>query len=1123
MKQVKTYDLLQLFHEPPSGYGEVPFYWWVGDKLTKERLLWQLDQLTPARLSGLQVNYAHTDCGGHTYGLTMKSDPPLFSEAWWELFLWWAGECNRRGIAVSLSDYTLGIVGQGWWMDEILADAPEMTGRSLEHQVYMADGGILFTTALPENILSVMAYRHGQSVDLMDQVDGTHLRWSPPPGEWRIVAVYYKINPNSVDPLHPELGQMIIARFFQRFEDRMPGEAGRGLNFFFSDELNFGIGGKLWTDGFAEKFMQVKGYELPPLLPGLFVDIGRLTVKVRLDYYDVMLELSEKAYFKPVFEWHEQRGMIYGCDHGGRGKNVLEFGDYFQTQRWMSGPGCDQPCLGDNVVKNKVASSIAHLYRRPRVWLEGYHSSGWGTSSGDLTRATFENFVSGQNLLSLHGLYYSTFGGWWEWAPPCNHFRMPYWAHMPEWMDWLRRISYLMSQGVHRCDVAIVYPVAAAQAEIRAEEAVKMAFDTGSALFERGLDFDFIDFESLSRCEVSGRELRVSGEAYRVLIIPDMASIRYSILEKALEFCRAGGLVIALGMLPAASDRAGADDPQLQAVLDEIFQRTGSHGVLLPEADMDRLEVVINASIERDFIPAARCRVNHRRTGDHDIFMITHAAEGLECTFRAEGKAELWNPWTGTASELPVIASDGGFTRLHLPLGIEEAQFIVFSPGQAVLELGKTAGREEFTLDGNWEFELQPTMDNRWGDFRLPASPEFIGAEARRFQYGEGDTLEQVSGWRTVTYGVGIYFRHAGPLLESADPDQARWRDYEFSWREGVPNDPGHQGYHGLKEQVTDEFIVWGKPVKKHTEVVYEPEMSADECHYFRTSVYSGQAQTAQLAIRGIPPDEIHLNNREIIDFNVPVELKAGANSLQLRYRGGGRGAVVLLQAGAAVERQDIPLAMSWYKHPGVMPFDIKNGQRSTGWYRFLAPPGLCGMKLAVNGTISAWSKGEPLHFENGEIVLHKVVPEQAEIIFRVEHKPGIYGGAVFDLPVILDCGPGQMPAGDWSKAGALEAYSGGAWYRRTVCLTQEQLRGRVVLDLGMVVSSAEVRVNGQLAGIMTAPPWRVDITPLLRTGENRLEVLVYNTLSNHYLTIPTNYRGKLDSGLIGPVKLVTY
>ncbi len=36
----------------------------------------------------------------------------------------------------------------------------------------------------------------------------------------------------------------------------------------------------------------------------------------------------------------------------------------------------------------------------------------------------------------------------------------------------------------------------------------------------------------------------------------------------------------------------------------------------------------------------------------------------------------------------------------------------------------------------------------------------------------------------------------------------------------------------------------------------------------------------------------------------------------------------------------------------------------------------------------------------------------------------------------------------------------------------------------------------------------------------DRIEILVYNTLVNHYLTIPTRYRGSLRSGLIGPVRL---
>ena len=76
------------------------------------------------------------------------------------------------------------------------------------------------------------------------------------------------------------------------------------------------------------------------------------------------------------------------------------------------------------------------------------------------------------------------------------------------------------------------------------------------------------------------------------------------------------------------------------------------------------------------------------------------------------------------------------------------------------------------------------------------------------------------------------------------------------------------------------------------------------------------------------------------------------------------------------------------------------------------------------------------------------------------------------------------------------------------------------MLDLGKVVATAEVRGNGQTAGVRVAPPWRVDISKQVQSGENRIEVLVFNTLANHYLTIPTRYRGESTSGLLGPVTL---
>ena len=75
-------------------------------------------------------------------------------------------------------------------------------------------------------------------------------------------------------------------------------------------------------------------------------------------------------------------------------------------------------------------------------------------------------------------------------------------------------------------------------------------------------------------------------------------------------------------------------------------------------------------------------------------------------------------------------------------------------------------------------------------------------------------------------------------------------------------------------------------------------------------------------------------------------------------------------------------------------------------------------------------------------------------------------------------------------------------------------------LNLGDVAASAEVLINGRSAGVKVSPPWKVDLTRLVQSGDNRIEVLVCNTLANHYLTVPTRYRGKPLSGLLGPVQI---
>ncbi|MEN9975518.1 MAG: hypothetical protein RLZZ282_1524, partial [Verrucomicrobiota bacterium] len=946
--------------------------------------------------------------------------------------------------------------------------------------------------------------------------------------------------------------------FFGSFEDHNPGESGKGLNFFFSDELSFGVSGNLWTPRFAQEFKKRKGYDLVPELAALFQDIGARTPKVRLDYHDVMVSLTEEGFFKPCFDWHQQRGMIFGCDHGGRGRDVTEFGDYFRTQRWNQGPGCDQPQLAHDVIKNKVASSISHLYQRPRTWLEGYYGSGWGTNTAQLTDATFANFAQGQNLLTLHGLYYATHGGFWEWAPPCNHFRMPYWPHMERFLASVQRLSYLLSQGDHRCDVAMMYPVAPMEAGLAGQESVEASFKAGEHLYHQGIDFDFMDFESLERAQITDKELRVSGERYRVLVLPAMRAARWSTLQKALEFQRAGGQVVVLGALPEASDRAGRDDPQLTALVAQLTTRI---------AKPEELAAAVTQAGPRDFEVISPVGVSpnimHRRIGPRDVFMVHNAPLGAECWFRATGKVELWDNWTGATRPLAVLAQNAQGTRLRLPLAATEAQLIVFSPGTpeiASAEIGEGA-KIKISLDGDWEFELQPTMDNRFGDFHWPPTQAMIGAEARRFRYAEESTANpgwqapafDDASWPRVTQAFGQKFWKLGPLpadanldaklaaLKTVDPSvpveiggiKHRWQPYDFSWQWGLEGDPGHQGYHGLKENVTDSFLCLGSPSDSQNQTVYGPE-AAGSRYYLWSTLAAQRDSKAHALIGGMAPAAVWLNHQPTDKQSLVV--KRGSNPLLLRYDQPGRGYFVASTRAASPAAPELepaerigappaPLTMKWFGDTSLLPFDTRpQVAQPAGWYRFTAPPGLRSMTLHTRGKARVWVDGREVlglkPSSAGRFELPAPVKTMAKVALRIEQQRGDYGGAALTEPLTLACAAGQISLGDWSKAGTLECYSGGAWYRKSVTLTPEQSHATITLDLGKVVSSAEVRINGKPAGIRIAPPWRVDISPYLKPGENRIEVLVFNTLANHYLTIPTRYRGDPTSGLLGPVTL---
>ncbi|MBQ8603288.1 MAG: hypothetical protein IJ410_00385 [Oscillospiraceae bacterium] len=69
--------------------------------------------------------------------------------------------------------------------------------------------------------------------------------------------------------------------------------------------------------------------------------------------------------------------------------------------------------------------------------------------------------------------------------------------------------------------------------------------------------------------------------------------------------------------------------------------------------------------------------------------------------------------------------------------------------------------------------------------------------------------------------------------------------------------------------------------------------------------------------------------------------------------------------------------------------------------------------------------------------------------------------------------------------------------YKRSFELTQEFMKGRVILHFGAVDTHALVRINGQTAGAHSGgyTPFSFDITELAKPGENTIEVEVRDTL----------------------------
>jgi hypothetical protein len=239
------------------------------------------------------------------------------------------------------------------------------------------------------------------------------------------------------------------------------------------------------------------------------------------------------------------------------------------------------------------------------------------------------------------------------------------------------------------------------------------------------------------------------------------------------------------------------------------------------------------------------------------------------------------------------------------------------------------------------------------------------------------------------------------------------------------------------------------------------------------------------------------------------------------------------------------------------MPLYEAENPRKVPTYADLYPPlpwiQQCLSKMDVPSDFTSGAEFRCIHRRAGDADLYFVAnPENAwresECAFRVSGKqPELWDPVAGTMrrQVLYQEKDGLTTLDkliSWSEHedAGVKYYSGTGTYRKTFSVPPDLTAPgrRVCLDLGDVQVMAQVRLNGRDLGILWTPPFRIDVTGIVKAGENTLEIVVANVWTNRLkgdALLPADKRftrtdgavkltkdARLcDSGLIGPVRIV--
>ena len=1115
------------FHKPPREYGILPF-WFLNGELDPEEMRFQLREFRAKGMPGIILHGRYgleTEYIGETYldriHFAVEEAEKLGLQTWiYDEMNWPSGTADLR----------------------VLKARPDLAQRYIEcinltvrgpWFTYLTGADSRYNDFEKSTPVAAFAIRLDGEREVIDLTPNLSFRdvipWEAPAGNWRLLYIVEKIADYYIDAMNPESTAEFLRLGYDPYASAVNGKMSSQMLGFYTDEpaMHYYLSGAEnpvvpWTKNMFRRFQERNGYNLRPRLPDLFFDIHPDSARVRYDFYNTITDFYSDAYYRQIHEWCQKHDVLFTGHllyEEWMRRLIRVEGNLFKHYPHMDVIGVDHlyPIIGnrdrpDEHVAMKVGSSAAHQLGSPRLLCESFGGIFMDATMQRMKWIADWEYVLGVNLLNPHGFHYTLEGPRKRDWPPSMFYQYPWWDFYGEFSNYMSRLSHLLSGGKHVAKVAVLWPINAMfatytpQAHNPIGDRTERDFNTLSDLLLRvHYDYDYLDEDVLATAQLEGNSIRIHDESYELLILPPMAHIKLSTLDKLEKFVAQGGRVLGMIFLPNQAFTKPDNVTELVDISERVRALFG----------IDPVES------QRTFQKQTGLEVLEQGHGDGKTAFLRSYGLNRQIPMRLQQELDMPGK---TESPYFVIESEERTSRYFFAPEAGERQEItdeVNTERAAVadsLELALSKLIEpDILIDNREVFYLHRQNDGQ--EIYFIVNPTYVTQRARVALPGEiqpvhwdpSTGVEKLVAPSQIAEGRTYFNLELAPVGSAFIMVKPVAGPHVVETNLTIESLEGNKiiGFgrtaqafaviekEGQQKRLTSQAEEPATPLTLDGEWEFQPETE-------NALVIGNWLVTQETA--GTPLDAY---TKADIDTRDWLPMVPGAWSYQL----------------PAEPDTDYPIPV-WYRvafKSDYMPLEklslIIDGFAGSQWSLYVN--GEQVTSTPVRSQVDGQMKTVDItpHVRQGEnlIALRLVVTNPTDGLLDLLKLTGDFSLAPqSDGTYVIEAPRNALQAQPWTKQG-YPHFSGRAIYRKRFELPEAFTGQRVFIEPDMEDDVLEVLVNGQSAGVRLWAPYQIEITDLLKAGENVLELRVANTLVNLLEGVDR------PSGLAGAPKLVPY